>query len=131
MRYGVGCRLGSDPTLLWLWYRLEATADWTPTLGTSPCLGCSPAKDKKKKKRSANHLVISEQIQFPWHQPYKLSIFSSKKKQSQNEHIIIGLFSLGLNLRYWGKSSSHQTLEQSLFLLGTTKCFFSAIAEKM
>lgn len=69
-------------------------------------------KRKKKRKKSANHLVIDEQIQFPWHQPYKLNIFSSKKKKlSQNEHIIIGLFSLGLNLRYsTGENPSPTTL---------------------
>ena len=35
MRCGVGLRLGSDPTLLWLWYRPAAVADLTPRLGNS------------------------------------------------------------------------------------------------
>ena len=26
MSYGVGCRRGSDPMLLWLWHKLVATA---------------------------------------------------------------------------------------------------------
>ena len=28
--YGVGCRHGSDPSLLWLWHRLAATAPIRP-----------------------------------------------------------------------------------------------------
>ena len=33
---GVGCRRGSDPTLMWLWF------DSTPSLGTSICHECGP-----------------------------------------------------------------------------------------
>ena len=52
MSCGVGCRRGSDRTLLWLWCRLTATAlIWPPSLGTSICRRCSPEKPKEKKKK--------------------------------------------------------------------------------
>ena len=50
MSWGVGYRRGLDLALLWLWYRLVATAssDWTPSLGTSICHRCGPKKTKNK-----------------------------------------------------------------------------------
>ena len=50
MSCGVGHRRGSDPTLLWLWRRLVATAlirplDWGPPYAAGEAL-------KKKKKNS-------------------------------------------------------------------------------
>ena len=48
MSCGVGCRLRSDPALLWLWCRQAAcSSDSTPSLGTSICRGCGP-KNKRK-----------------------------------------------------------------------------------
>ena len=43
MRCGVGSRHGLDPTLLWLWCRLAATAqirplDWEPPYATGAAL---------------------------------------------------------------------------------------------
>ena len=43
MSCGVGCRHGSDPTLLWLWCRLVATAligplAWEPPYATGAAL---------------------------------------------------------------------------------------------
>ena len=35
--------------MLWLWHRLAAAADSTPSLGTSICPGRSPKKTKKIK----------------------------------------------------------------------------------
>ena len=46
---GQRCGLG---LVLWLWHRPAATADLTPSLGTSICHGCSPKKTKKKKRKS-------------------------------------------------------------------------------
>ena len=51
MSYGVGRRRGSDPTWLWLWHRLAATAliqllAWEP-----PHVAGVALKKKKKKKR--------------------------------------------------------------------------------
>ena len=52
---GVGCRLGSDPALLWLWCRPASTAligplAWEPSyaVGSGPRNG---KKTKKKKKK--------------------------------------------------------------------------------
>ena len=53
MSCGIGCRLGSDPVLLWLWHRLAATAlisplAWEPPYATGAAL--KKAKKTKKKK---------------------------------------------------------------------------------
>ena len=49
---GVGCRVGSDPTLLWLWLRLEATAPIRPLAWKSPyATGAALEKAKRKKKK--------------------------------------------------------------------------------
>ena len=55
MSWGVGCRLGSDLALLWLWRRLAAT-DWIrPLAWESPCAaGMALEKTKKKKKKNIN-----------------------------------------------------------------------------
>ena len=50
MSYGVGCRRGSDPVLLWLWYRLAATALIRP-LAWEPLYARGAALEKKKKKK--------------------------------------------------------------------------------
>ena len=57
---GVGCRHSLDVALR-LWCRPAALAPiWSPSLGTSICHGCSPKKQKKKKKverkKSYNYL---------------------------------------------------------------------------
>ena len=49
MSYGVGCRCSSDPALLWLWHRLEATAPIRP-LGWEPPYAVGAALEKKKKE---------------------------------------------------------------------------------
>ena len=57
MSCGVDRRCGSDPALPWLWCRLAATAlIGPPSLGTSMCHGCSPRKDKKRKKKSKENI---------------------------------------------------------------------------
>jgi len=49
---GVGCRLGLDPTLLWLWCRLAATALNRPLAWEPPYVaGVAPEKEKKKIKK--------------------------------------------------------------------------------
>ena len=58
MSCGVGCRLGLDPELLWLWCRLVATAligplDWQPPYATGVAL-----ENKKKKGRKLEELVF-------------------------------------------------------------------------
>ena len=55
MSYGVGCRRGSDPALLWLWHRPVATAlirplAWEPPYAVGVALKGGKIKNKKIKK---------------------------------------------------------------------------------
>ena len=59
MSCGVGCRLGSDPALLWLWRRLAATAPIRPLAWESPYAAGAAQRNSKKKKRKARR-------KFPW-----------------------------------------------------------------
>ena len=53
MSCGVGCRLGSDPSLLWLWRRLAATALIRPLAWeTLYAAGAAQEKAKRKKEKS-------------------------------------------------------------------------------
>ena len=47
-----------DPALLSC--RPAATADWTPSLGSSKCLKCGPKKTEKKKKRHRGGIKMAE-----------------------------------------------------------------------
>ena len=54
--YGVGCRRGSDPALLWLWLCLAATAPirplaWEPPYAEGTAQEMAKKKTKKKKNR--------------------------------------------------------------------------------
>ena len=52
MNCGVGHRRGSDPALLWLWHRPEATAPIRPLAWEPPCaIGVALEKDKKTEKK--------------------------------------------------------------------------------
>ena len=58
MSCGVGRRRGSDPVLLWLWHRPEATAPirplpWEPPHAMGAALGKAKRQKKKKKKMMA------------------------------------------------------------------------------
>ena len=64
MSCGVGLRCGLGPVLLWLWPRLAATADWTPSLGTSMCCGCGPKKTKKKTKKVPHYCTTLYLVPF-------------------------------------------------------------------
>jgi len=53
---GVGCRLGSDPELLWLWHRLAATAPigplaWEPPYAAGAAQEIAKRQKKKRKKK--------------------------------------------------------------------------------
>ena len=57
---GVGCRLGSDPALLWRWRRPETPAligplAWEPQYAEN---GAKKKKKNKKKKKKATHTEI-------------------------------------------------------------------------
>ena len=55
MDCGVGCRRGSDPTLLWLWRRPAATAPIRPLAWEPPyALESALEKAKKDKKQKTN-----------------------------------------------------------------------------
>ena len=51
MSCGVGHRLGSDPTLLWLWWSPAATALIRPLALELPYAEGAALKSKKKKKK--------------------------------------------------------------------------------
>ena len=52
MSCGVGHRLGSDPVLLWLWYRPAAIAPIRPLAWEPPyAAGATLEKTKRQKKR--------------------------------------------------------------------------------
>ena len=59
MSCGVGRRLGSDPALLWLWHRQEATAlirplAWDPPYATGAALE-KTKRQKKQKNKNLNY----------------------------------------------------------------------------
>ena len=58
MSCGVGCRPGSDPALLWLWYRSAATAPIRP-LGWDPpyAKGAALENAKRQKKNLARETL--------------------------------------------------------------------------
>ena len=49
---GVGCRCSSDPTLLWLWHRLVATAPIRPLAWEPPCAAGAALKSREKNKKN-------------------------------------------------------------------------------
>ena len=51
MSCGVGCKGGLDPTLLWLWCRLEAAALFQPLAWELLYVTGAAIKSKKKKKK--------------------------------------------------------------------------------
>ena len=58
MSCGIGCRLGSDPALLWLWRRLAATAPIGPLAWEPPyAMGATLEKALKKKKKKSLPLL--------------------------------------------------------------------------
>ena len=51
----VGCRCGSDPTLLWLWCRLAATAPMRPLAWEPPyAVSVALEKTKRQKRKETN-----------------------------------------------------------------------------
>ena len=59
MSCGVGHRLSSDPTLLWLWHRLAAVAPILPLSWRLPYAADVLKKQKKKKKKSSSILNLT------------------------------------------------------------------------
>ena len=52
LSYGVGHRYGSDPTLLWLWHRVVATALIQPLAWGPPYAMCAALKRRKTNKQT-------------------------------------------------------------------------------
>ena len=64
----MGRRLGSDPTLLWLWRRLVATAPiqpltWEPPHVAGAAEGMTKRQKDKKKKEEGPKLEIESELQ--------------------------------------------------------------------
>ena len=59
----VGCRLGSDPALLWLWRRQVATAPIGPLAWESPHVaGAALETAKRKKQKTKNEKTVQSGI---------------------------------------------------------------------
>ena len=54
MSWGIGCRRGSDPALLWLWRRSVATALIRPLAWEPPYAADVALKNKQTKKNQPN-----------------------------------------------------------------------------
>ena len=61
MSCGVGCRCGSNPVLLWLWYRPAAIA-LSYSSESTPSLGAILKKDKTKTKTKKPHQLLYMRI---------------------------------------------------------------------
>ena len=53
MNFGVGCRLSSDPELLWPWYRPSAIALIRPLAWETPYAASAALKSKTNKQQKA------------------------------------------------------------------------------
>ena len=64
MNSGIGCGPGSDPTLLWLWYRLAAAA-LIQCLAWELLYAIGAAQKTKKKKKKAGYIlnILSQLMQ--------------------------------------------------------------------
>jgi len=60
MRCGVDCRLGLDPALLWLWYRLATVALIRPLTWEPPyAVGEALKRKKERKSRMLFFIVLT------------------------------------------------------------------------
>ena len=65
MSCGVGCRCSSDPVLLWLWHRPEATARIGPLAWESPyAAGAAQGMAKRQKKKKVRVKLIDFVVAF-------------------------------------------------------------------
>ena len=60
MSYGIGCRRGLDPELLWLWCRLAATAPIRPLAWEPPYASGTALKSKNKIKIKGIPIVVQQ-----------------------------------------------------------------------
>ena len=59
MSCGVGCRRGSDPTLLWLWRRLVATAPIRSLACETPYAAGTAQEMAERQKKKKEHSPCS------------------------------------------------------------------------
>ena len=62
MSCDVGCRLSSDPALLWLWCRLAATAPIRPLAWEPPYAAEAALKMAKMTKKNEEHNLRMERL---------------------------------------------------------------------
>ena len=58
---GVGCRLGLDPALLWLWHRLAATAPIRPLAWETPYAAGAAQEIAKRQKKPKKQKQTNKQ----------------------------------------------------------------------
>ena len=61
MSYGIGCRHGSDPTLLWLWLRPVATVRIQPLAWELPYAASAALKSQKQTNKIRSLMLASQQ----------------------------------------------------------------------
>ena len=79
MSCGVGHRHGSDPVLLWLWYKPVATAPLGPLAWELPYAVGAALKKKKRKKKEKNIHIFKELCTITI---INFSIFSSLQRET-------------------------------------------------
>ena len=62
MSCGVGCRCGSDPTLLCLWCKPEATAPIRPLAWESPYAAEAAVEMAKRPQKKKNHTMWGRKL---------------------------------------------------------------------
>ena len=105
MSCGVGCRRGSDPALLWLWCRPEATAPigplaWEPPYAAGAAQEMAKRqKDQKKKKKKRKKEKNEHKLGGLEQQKRILSQFTRLEVQNQGAgRIMLPLKALGQDL---------------------------------
>ena len=88
MSCGVGCRCGSDPTLLWLWRRPAATALIRPLAWEPPhAAGVALEKAKRQKnKKTKNKTKTNKKLQ-----PLGVPAMAQWLTNPTRNHEVVGL----------------------------------------
>ena len=94
---GIGCRRGSDPSLLWPWSRLAAAASIQPVARELPYVVRAALKRKKKRKKKFPLVVFAHG---PWLGP-KLTCLMSCQAHG---YFLCTVF---IGLGTWSSSNRH------------------------
>ena len=117
MNCGIGCRLGSDAALLWLWCRPAAVAlIRPPSLGTSICRECRPKKEKKKKENKGTDICT-----------YQLSgrNVNTEWGIDKQQGLTVLLYSTGKYIQYLVISHSGKKYEKEMYICITESLLYS------